>query len=173
MGSRQWLSNDSTGFGPPAVEDCFPGDWQVDQSSDAWQVPAGDADEVTGTFSVSFAADESFRMDYERWYLYEVYLAAPGGDSYVETTWDGTFTGEYVVDEEGAGTLEIADSSVTLDQVQVMFGEVVEEDSGMTPIDDEPIPLIYTCDGDRLVGFPVIEPDRPEPWVVYDCVKGS
>ena len=167
-------STDGSADNAQSGERCFAGDWQVDQTSDAWQVPAGDADEVTGTFSVSFSADGSFQMNFDEWFMHEVYHSgASTGESYVDTTWDGTLSGQYVVDEAGAATLEVAESSLTLDQTQVMFGEVVEEDSGIMPIDDEPIPLIYTCDGDRLIGFPVIEPDRAEPWVAYDRVKGS
>lgn len=146
-----------------AVQQCLGGDWEIDRSSEFWDIPAGEADEVTGTVYVVFSADGEFRMIFEQWYIYVDNGAEIG--NYVETTWNGTLSGEYVVDEGGFAVVEVTDSSAKIDTV-IAFGKNIEEET--TRVEDQPVPLVFTCDSDRLLGFPVADQDRSEPFAVYD-----
>ncbi|SFS07343.1 hypothetical protein SAMN04487783_0947 [Agrococcus baldri] len=147
--------------------DCLPGRWQVDPASPAWDVPAGDADEVSGTFSVVFDGAGGFGLEYHQWRIFTEIRDGTG--SSVEVIWDGTLIGEYTVGQDGLVATSPIDSDVTTTSTMTTAG-IVETD--VTDVERQPVPVQYRCDGDRLTGIVAGEGvEAGDTWVVYDFAE--
>lgn len=126
---------------------CLPGVWEVDKSSVSWQIAAGDADEVSGTFFIMFDPAGGFGLEYQSWRVL-TYIDKETGIS-TEGVWDGMVTGEYTVGEDGTVETSVIHSSATLTTV---MSTPVGDDRDVIDI-DIPIPTVYKCDGDQIIGF--------------------
>ncbi|MGF3056900.1 hypothetical protein [Microbacterium sp. YY-01] len=145
------------------ARECLIGEWNIDRSSDLWDVPAGDADKVSGNIVAAFSGEHDFELRFDRWYIY--YDNGAEVDSFIEATWDGVISGEYAIDTGGIATVNVVDSTATIETLTSFVGGV-EEDTQRA--EDAPLPVIFTCEGDQLVGFLGSDSDRAEPYAIFD-----
>jgi hypothetical protein len=141
---------------------CLPGKWEVDRSSEFWDIAAGSADEVSGTFYIMFDPAGGYVVEYDSWRIF-THVNEDIGYS-TEVVWDGSVTGEYTVGDDGRVETTVIDSGATVTSVTETSMGV---DKGATPVGD-PIPMFYQCDGDQILGFVKGEAESGSPHIIYN-----
>lgn len=141
---------------------CLVGTWEVDPASEFWEIPAGDADEVSGTFFIMFDEAGGFGVEYQSWRIYVDIVEEI--DQSVEAVWDGMVVGEYSVGDDGLVDATMTHSDATITTVMT-YPERVDTD--VIELMD-PIPMFYRCDGDQLFGFAKTVPDSETPLIIYN-----
>lgn len=142
--------------------DCLVGTWEVDPASEFWEIPAGDADEVSGTFFIMFDEAGGFGVEYQNWRIH-VDVVEDFAIS-EEVVWDGMVVGEYAIGEDGLVDATVTQSEANITTVMT-YPERVDTDV-MELMD--PIPMFYRCDGDQLFGFAKTVPDSESPLIIYN-----
>lgn len=160
-------ASEETGSASPFDQalSCLPGKWEVDTSSEFWDLAAGDADEVSGTFFIMFDPAGGYVIEYDSWRIFTHVVEDIGYST--EVVWDGAVTGEYTVGDDGRVDTTIIDSDATVTSV---IKTPVGDENGVDPVGD-PIPMFYHCDGDQILGFVKGEAEAASPHIIYNLAE--
>lgn len=107
--------------------------------------------EVTGNIFIHFTDVDFYGIEYDEVVIKTAIIDEIGYS--VETVWNGISSGFYEVHDDGTVTTEvIPEATITTTQTTPLGAETTEHVVG------NPVPLFYTCEGDRIQGQALEDP---------------